>query len=229
MKRVAHRLNHEQIVRDALRSEVDMLEFDVLPERPDGTGQLFLAHDYGDLTARGDAVLTLEEGLDLLCAFDIDLDVDLKLPGYEGRVLDALRERSFLDRVLVSTMERESLAAVRAADAGVRLGWSVPRIRKNPFASPLTALPAYVGLQVLRRAMPARVAAAVAGGEVDAIMANHHLVTPAMVRAVLGAGGELYVWTVDDAARIASLRALGVSGVITNDPSLFVTEEGVAS
>jgi glycerophosphoryl diester phosphodiesterase len=37
------------------------------------------------------------------------------------------------------------------------------------------------------------------------------------------------VWTVDDAARIAALRALGVSGVITNDPSLFVTEEGVAS
>ena len=59
MKRVAHRLNHEQIVRDALRSEVDMLEFDVLPEHPDGTGELLLAHDYGDVAARGDDVLTL--------------------------------------------------------------------------------------------------------------------------------------------------------------------------
>jgi glycerophosphoryl diester phosphodiesterase len=34
------------------------------------------------------------------------------------------------------------------------------------------------------------------------------------------AGGELYVWTVDDAARSAA-RALGVTGVITNDPRLF--------
>ena len=38
---------------------------------------------------------------------------------------------------------------------------------------------------------------------------------------MLDAGGELYVWTVDDAAAIASLRELGVTGVITNDPRLF--------
>jgi glycerophosphoryl diester phosphodiesterase len=36
------------------------------------------------------------------------------------------------------------------------------------------------------------------------------------------AGGELYVWTVDDRERIARLEALGVDGVITNDPRLFV-------
>jgi glycerophosphoryl diester phosphodiesterase len=230
VKRVAHRLNTEQIVRDALRSQVDMLEFDVLPERPDGTGELFLAHDFGDLAARGDAVLTLDQGLDLLCALDVDLDVDLKLPGYEDRVLAALRSRGFLDRVLVSTMEPESLVAVRAAEPAVRLGWSVPRIRRNPFRSPLTAVPAYVGLQWLRRAVPGRAAAAIARGEVDAIMANQLLVTPALVRAVRAAGGELYVWTVDDAARIERLRAMGVDAVITNRPELFaVTEEGVGA
>jgi glycerophosphoryl diester phosphodiesterase len=229
VKRVAHRLNHEQIVRDALRSEVDMLEFDVLPERQDGTGELLLAHDYGDVAARGTSVLTLEQGLDLLCALDIDLDVDLKLPGYEARVLDALRRRSFLDRVLVSTMEPESLAAVRAADPTVRLGWSIPKIRSNPFASPLTIGPAYLGLQWLKRVMPGRAAAAIRDGRVDAIMANHHLVTPALVREVRAAGGELYVWTVDDAKRIARLRDLGVDAVITNHPELFVMEPGVAT
>jgi glycerophosphoryl diester phosphodiesterase len=35
------------------------------------------------------------------------------------------------------------------------------------------------------------------------------------------AGGEIYVWTVDDAAQIARLEGLGVDGVITNDPRLF--------
>jgi glycerophosphoryl diester phosphodiesterase len=46
-------------------------------------------------------------------------------------------------------------------------------------------------------------------------------VTPSLVEAVFAAGGELYVWTVDDARRIRSLEALGVTGVITNDPRLF--------
>jgi glycerophosphoryl diester phosphodiesterase len=41
------------------------------------------------------------------------------------------------------------------------------------------------------------------------------------VRAVRRAGGELYVWTVDEPARIGRLERLGVTGVITNDPRLF--------
>jgi glycerophosphoryl diester phosphodiesterase len=52
-------------------------------------------------------------------------------------------------------------------------------------------------------------------------MAHWALVTPRLVDAVGGAGGELYVWTVDDARRIEALERLGVTGVITNDPRLF--------
>ena len=52
-------------------------------------------------------------------------------------------------------------------------------------------------------------------------MAHWRLVSPRLVRAVHAAGGEVYVWTVDDAARSRALEALGVDGVITNDPRLF--------
>jgi len=52
-------------------------------------------------------------------------------------------------------------------------------------------------------------------------MAHWRVVSPALVRAVAEAGGELYVWTVDDAARIAKLTKMGVDGIITNDPRLF--------
>jgi glycerophosphoryl diester phosphodiesterase len=69
--------------------------------------------------------------------------------------------------------------------------------------------------------LPRRARAALERGLVDAIMAHWRVVTPALVRAVRECDGELYVWTVDDAARIASLMALGVSGIITNDPRLF--------
>jgi glycerophosphoryl diester phosphodiesterase len=47
------------------------------------------------------------------------------------------------------------------------------------------------------------------------------VVTPALVRAIHEAGGELYVWTVDDPERLTSLHAQGVRAVITNDPDLF--------
>jgi glycerophosphoryl diester phosphodiesterase len=56
---------------------------------------------------------------------------------------------------------------------------------------------------------------------VDAIMAHWRVVTRALVRAVRQGGGDLYVWTVDDAAHIARLTAMGVDGIITNDPRLF--------
>jgi glycerophosphoryl diester phosphodiesterase len=42
-----------------------------------------------------------------------------------------------------------------------------------------------------------------------------------LTRSVQAAGGELYVWTVDELPRLRALRDLGVTGVITNDPRLF--------
>jgi glycerophosphoryl diester phosphodiesterase len=206
----------------ALAHGVDMIEFDVLPERQDGTGRLLLAHDYNVLRQR-DAI-TLEEGLDHLCSEaygSIELDVDMKLPGYEERVVAALRRRGLERRTLISTMEVPSLARVRAASSEVRVGWSVPRVRRDYLANPATKAFALAWVQVLRRTIPRAVAGAMRAGAVDAAMAHWMVVTPRFVRAVRRAGGELYVWTVDDAARIRRLEAMGVTGVITNDPRLF--------
>jgi glycerophosphoryl diester phosphodiesterase len=76
-------------------------------------------------------------------------------------------------------------------------------------------------LAYLRRTLPRQAARAVRDGLATAIMAHWGVVTPALVDAVRGGGGELYVWTVDDAQRLLSLNALGVSAVITNDRELF--------
>jgi glycerophosphoryl diester phosphodiesterase len=208
----------------ALEAGVDMIEFDVLPERagPPASGRLLLAHDYRD--ARRPDVLELDEGLAHFATdayAGVELDVDLKLPGYEERVLDALREHGLLDRVLISTMEDRSLRDVRRLAPDVRLGWSVPKLRYDYLASPWTRYPAYGAAALARRLLPGRAAAAIRAGAVDALMCHWALVTPRLARAVAGAGGELYVWTVDDPARIAALERIGVSGVITNDPRLF--------
>jgi glycerophosphoryl diester phosphodiesterase len=206
----------------ALRHGVDMIEFDVLCERADGSGRLLIAHDFEDLRAR--APLTLEQALEHLtgAAFaNVELDVDVKLPGYELRVLETLRAFGVLERTLVSGMFPAGLALIRAAEPGLRLGWSVPRVRRDYTTDMLTAVPALAMLSGYRALLPRRARAALRAGLFDAIMAHWRVVTRALLRAVRDAGGQLYVWTVDDASMMAKLTALGVDGIITNDPRLF--------
>ena len=50
-------------------------------------------------------------------------------------MLDALRDHGLLDRALISSQYRSSLALIRAAEPRVRLGWSVPKVRRDPFRS----------------------------------------------------------------------------------------------
>jgi glycerophosphoryl diester phosphodiesterase len=208
----------------ALAAGVDMVEFDVLPERPDGSGRLILSHDFRDAASR--TPLTLEEGLEHFCQdawSGVELDVDLKMPGYEQRVVDALRDFRLLERTLVSTMEKESLRVLRAIAPDVRLGWSVPKLRRNYLGNPVTAVPALIAAQGARLVLPRVVARRIRQGAIDALMCHWVLVTPGLVARVRDAGGELYVWTVDDRKRIAALERIGVTGVITNDPRLFAT------
>ena len=189
----------------ALAHGVDMIEFDVLPQDIDDRegSPLRLAHLAGSAFSA------------------VELDVDLKLPGYEARVVEALRAHGLVERALVSTQYMRSLVILRELEPRLRLGWSVPRVKRDYTKNLLYAAPAYAFLLYARRRLPAVAAGHVAAGRCDAVMCHYKLVTPALLEAIREAGGELYVWTVDDARLIRSLEALGVTGVITNDPRLF--------
>ena len=204
----------------ALEHGVDMIEFDVLRARD---GRLVLAHDYADSEQR--ECLTLDEGLDLFAGeayAGVELDVDLKLPGYEREVIDGLGRRGLLERSLVSTMYTESLDRLGELEPGLRRGWSVPHVRRDYLKAPFyIRLPALALAAWMRLRMPSQAAARIRAGGCEALMSHRILVTRRLVRAVQGAGGQLYVWTVDEAPRIRALEALGVDGVITNDPRLF--------
>jgi glycerophosphoryl diester phosphodiesterase len=204
----------------ALRCGVDMIEFDVLPMQA-GT-RLVLAHDPDD--ARSRDTLSLDEGLDHFAgaAYDgVSLDVDLKLPGYERQVVEGLRRRGLADRALVSSTYPESLALIRELDPTIERGWSVPRATRDYTKSWMLAAPAYLILRWWRAGLPSQAERALRRGECEALMAHRLLVSRLLVERVHAAGGRLFVWTVDDSAEIARLEALGVDGVITNDPRLF--------
>ena len=221
----AHHLAHGNTLASfdaALQHGVDMIEFDVLPERLDGSGGLLLAHDYGDASGRTPA--TLDEGLAHLAGprfAGIELDVDLKLAGYEDRVVAALREHGLAERTLISTMEPDSLRRVREIAPDIRLGWSFPRVRRDYTQHPVYRWPAYALVAWGRLRLPGMAARELRAGRVDALMSHWAFVTRRLAEAVREAGGELYVWTVDDAERIAALERLGVAGIITNAPRLF--------
>jgi glycerophosphoryl diester phosphodiesterase len=227
MKRVGHKGadhvapgNTAESFRAALAAGVDMIEFDVLNLRG---GELVLAHDYKDAASR--ECMTLEEGLDHFAGeayAGVELDVDLKRPGYERWVVDGLRERGLLERSLISSTYVESLDAIGELEPGLRRGWSVPRVKRDYTRSVLAPV-AYALARVMRRRLPGEAAGMLRAGRFEAVMAHYLLVSPKLAAAVRDAGGELYVWTVDDERRIRRLEELGVDGVITNDPRLFGT------
>jgi glycerophosphoryl diester phosphodiesterase len=204
----------------ALEHGVDMIEFDVLRTRD---GRLVLAHDYEDAETR--ECVTLEDGLAHFAGeayTGVELDVDMKLPGYEREVAEGLARHGLVERSLVSTMYPESLDVLRELEPGVRRGWSVPRVRRNYLRAPLyVRLPVYAVALYMRARLPGQAAARLRARGCEAIMVHQILVSGRLVRAVHAAGGQVYVWTVDDAPKIRALETLGVDGVITNDPRLF--------
>lgn len=203
----------------ALNHDVDMIEFDVLRLR---NGRLVLAHDYEDAEQRDP--LTLDEGLDHFAGeayAGVELDVDLKLPGYEREVVDGLTRRGLAERALISSHYLESLDEVAALAPQIRRGLSVPKVRRDYTKTPL-AVPAYGVARVMRARLPGKVRPLLRAGRIQALMAHWLLVSRRLVEVVHAEGGEVYVWTVDDARRIERLRELGVHAVITNDPRLFV-------
>ena len=203
----------------ALDCGVDMIEFDVMP-MPDG--RLVLAHDPEDATGRDP--LTLAEGLDHLAHADyagIELVVDMKARGYEQEVVAELHARELGERAVLSTHYLESLALVGDLAPEIRRGWSVPNVKRDYTQSLLLKLPAAVAVLWMRARIPGRASRAIRAGRCEMLMAHHLLVSGRLARSVHEVGGQLFVWTVDEAEHIARLERLGADAVISNDPRLF--------
>lgn len=223
----------------AVGAGVDMIELDVLRPRSDFAahddwrraaagpvaepgGPLLVAHDWGD--ARRRDPLELAQALDAFAVPPLDrvqLDLDLKLAGREDEVVSALRERGLVERAEISTMEVSSLREIRRLEPALRLGWTVPRIRRDwnsiPWAKPLVA----AALISLRARIPTLVRRRAPQLGVRALWAYHPVITRRLVRACHDSGLEMIAWTVDDLELIRRLVTLGVDGICSNDPRLF--------
>jgi glycerophosphoryl diester phosphodiesterase len=184
---------------------IDHIEFDVRSWR----GALVLAHTR--FHARLADCVGLRDALRHLAGAsfaDIGLHLDVKRTGCESEILEHLREEGVFERTLVCSQIPIVLDRFRALDPEVRLGISVGR-----WAARVTHRPRNWQSQVL---------AGLASGRWNVLMVQHRLVDRGLVKSVSEHGARLYAWTVNDRRLISSLGELGVHGIATSDPRLFL-------
>lgn len=141
----------------------------------------------------GARIPTLEEVLTLVrgrCA----LNVELKGPGIEREVCRLLRAHGAMADTIVSSFQWDSLAAAREIE---------PEL----------------GLSVLADKGAGAMFEAAARLRAVSVNPRYDMVSPAMVTQAHGAGLKVLVWTIDKAARMRRMIAMGVDGIMTNYPA----------
>ncbi len=185
----------------------DGVELDV---RPTADGQLAVVHDAfladgravsdtpaGELpiSVPGLAAALASCGSELLV--NVEIKNDPAEPGFSLGLADLVV--GVLDcwagPVIVSSFHLATIDRVKALRPSRRTGWLVV-------------------------APPPDWASILEGQGHDALHPHHRAVTPLLADDVKQRGFELNTWTVDEAARLIELAALGVDGIVTNVPDL---------
>jgi glycerophosphoryl diester phosphodiesterase len=199
--RIAHRVNSLEALASV--EGFDLVELDV------GSG-LVVAHD------RGERGPSFGDALDALAGSTVGIHVDLKLPGYEQAVLEAIDERRLRNRVLVSTAHGSASRRVRALapDLPIAIGYPRDRYRVSRFAWPdwMTR----PGAAALRAAMPARIPLLLATARASVLALHHTLASRAAIAAAHRCGAPVFVWTVNDPAAEERFSALGADAIVTD-------------
>lgn len=175
---------------------------------PDGRAVASLRRDQWPAT-----LPTLDEALAWAAGAGAFVNVELKFEALRpddrvGRTLDAVRAHGLGTRVIVSSFLPTLLRAALEAAPDIDRALLVHR----PYRlGPLDLVP-----HVMRWC-----------GCV-ALHPQAHLVTPALMAQARAYGWRVNTWTVNDAAQVAYLGALGVDGLIGDDPAaLLAARDGL--
>jgi glycerophosphoryl diester phosphodiesterase len=193
----------------AVAAGADLVEFDVGPE-------LTLAHSSREAPREQ---LSLDAALELLRGHGLGVHVDLKQPGYEREVLEALDRHDLRDRAVVSTawpVTTRRLATL-APDLPRAIGY--PRDRYGISRAAWPAGLTRAGAAALRRAMGVRLPVLLRQSGATVLALHHTLCSASAVRAAHARGVPVLAWTANDEATIGRLSAAGVDGIVSDDPA----------
>jgi glycerophosphoryl diester phosphodiesterase len=183
----------------ALEDGCDGFEFDV---RLTGCGRSVVCHDPkvdGIVVSRATANQLLHLPLieDVLQRYSqrAFLDIELKTPGLESKILNLLREYRIEEDYLVSSFLPEVVIELKTRSPKIQTGII--------FDKP--------GQLVCWRET-----------KVEYVIPHYSLVTRALVQEVHSAGSKLFTWTVNDREAMLLLADWGVDGIISDDTKLLV-------
>jgi glycerophosphoryl diester phosphodiesterase len=191
----------------ALQHGCDGFEFDV---RRTLDGRSLICHDprlrqleiarhsHADLLRRSPSLCCLE---DVLASFAARayLNIELKVPGLEQSVIQALRRNPPQRGHVISSFAAEVVLAVHQADPHTPTGFICDRKRE---------LARWTG-------MPCQV-----------LIPNDDLTTSSLVDEVHAAGKKIFVWTVNQERRMRTLAEWGVDAIISDDTALLARTLG---
>ena len=209
--RIAHRgfaavaeENSLAAIEGALALGCDMIEIDV---RRRADGALVLHHDSGD--APGAPLFA--DALDLIAGAANAVMVDLK----EGRTSTDVADLLLAHAPGITTVcsgNPDEARAVKARIPSVIAGrtWPDRNAQDIPVAEDI------VGWWH-RRMLPGRVDQLLEG--FDLLVAFHRVLSRESVERCHATGRKVYAWTVEGTGRVDALRAMGVDGVISDQPA----------
>ena len=228
-------------LRAALDAGVDLIEFDVLELKD---GELVLAHsdDLAEVShgvARGTVrdrtlaglrevapeLATLDEALAFFAGegTGVGPHLDLKTPGAERKVADALDRFGLVERTLVSSFHAGSVRALSRIEPRVRTGISFPEDRLGISGRRGSGPVIRGGLRVLRPVTPALVRPLLARSGASVLALHHTLITEAVVRSAHTRQAAVIAWTIDDPSDLLRVERAGVDAVVVNDPALLAS------
>jgi glycerophosphoryl diester phosphodiesterase len=199
--------NSREAFTAAVAAGADLVELDV-------THGLVVAHDAG---APG---LHLYQVLELLAPHEIGVHVDLKQPGDEAAVLDAIDRFGLRDRAVLSTAFPRVARALfsLAPDVPRAIGYPRDRVGVARFAWPRAVT--RPGAAALRAAMPVRIPLLLARTRASVLALHHTLCSRASIAAAHRRGAPVFAWTANDQELIRRLAALGVDAIVSDDPKI---------
>jgi glycerophosphoryl diester phosphodiesterase len=205
-------------VEAALALDADLVELDVLAGP---RSSLLIGHSHGELEAEPanpDDVFSVLAG-----SPRTGLLVDVKGAGFEDRLVASLRRHGLVERAVACTYRLSTLQELRRLEPRLARSRTYPPSRLYLWGR-RTSLPLGGPAWLpMRLALPYLAARLLGDAGAIAMTLRHSLVTRAVVERCHSLGAAIFVWTVNDPALLQELDALGVDGVITDDPRIFTS------
>jgi len=201
-------------IEAAAAHRLDGVELDVARARD---GSLVLAHG----PEIPDAAPPLSDALALAARLGLFVQLDMKTPGAEREVVDALRRSRLYERAFVSGFSLRVLAAFAREAPGLPRSYTYPDDRLGLSGRRALRPAVAAGLAAMRAVLPWRLPRWLRSVDADAATLNWAVVSPAVISACHALGKGVYAWTVNDATAARDLVEMGADGIISDDPGIF--------